>query len=97
MDSLDIIKQIYKSKYSSSDNSLSEHESVQDNKGTKPIGNTPIKKDTSIRAREQYIIPSRFDEKQKSVICLDEGLHLVLAPAGCGKTDILAQRVYRAL
>ena len=54
MDSLDIIKQIYKSKYSSSDNSLSEHESVQYNKGAKPIGNTPIKKDTSIRAREHY-------------------------------------------
>ncbi len=37
------------------------------------------------------------DEKQKEVICLDKGYHLVLAPAGCGKTDILAERVQRAI
>ena len=44
-----------------------------------------------------------FDRKyendgfQKKVIALDSGYHLVLAPPGCGKTDILAERVVRAL
>ena len=33
------------------------------------------------------------DEFQKKVITLDSGYHLVLAPPGCGKTDILAERV----
>lgn len=37
------------------------------------------------------------DEFQKKVITLDSGYHLVLAPPGCGKTDILAERVVRAL
>lgn len=31
------------------------------------------------------------DEFQKKVITLDSGYHLVLAPPGCGKTDILAE------
>ena len=44
-----------------------------------------------------YQMDPRRDEKQRETICLDEGYHLVLAPAGCGKTDILAERVYRAL
>lgn len=44
-----------------------------------------------------------FDRKyendgfQKKVITIDSGYHLVLAPPGCGKTDILAERVVRAL
>lgn len=44
-----------------------------------------------------------FDKKyendgfQKEVIALDSGYHLVLASPGCGKTDILAERVVRAL
>ena len=37
------------------------------------------------------------DETQRRVIELDKGYHLVLAPAGCGKTHILAERVKRAL
>ena len=36
------------------------------------------------------------DEFQKKVIAIDSGHHLVLAPPGCGKTDILAERVIRA-
>lgn len=37
------------------------------------------------------------DANQQQVIAIDKGYHLVLAPAGCGKTDILAARVDRAL
>ena len=37
------------------------------------------------------------DEFQKKVITLDCGYNLVLAPPECGKTDILAERVVRAL
>lgn len=44
-----------------------------------------------------YQMDPRRDEKQRETICIDNGYHLVLAPAGCGKTDILAERVYRAL
>lgn len=44
-----------------------------------------------------YLMDPRRDEKQRETICIDNGYHLVLAPAGCGKTDILAERVYRAL
>ena len=46
-----------------------------------------------------YIISPKYanDEFQKEVITLDSGYHLVLAPPGCGKTDILAERVARAL
>ncbi len=46
---------------------------------------------------ESYIMPDRFDERQSEAICFDKGYHLVLAPAGCGKTDILAERVRRAI
>lgn len=46
---------------------------------------------------EPYVLPNRFDVKQREAICLDKGYHLVLAPAGCGKTDILAERVHRAI
>lgn len=37
------------------------------------------------------------DTSQKKVIAIDRARNLVLAPAGCGKTDILAERVERAL
>lgn len=50
-----------------------------------------------VKAEQAYTIPDKFDEKQKAVISLDKGVHLVLAPAGCGKTEILAHRVYRAI
>lgn len=45
-----------------------------------------------------YQIPDKYDknEEQKKVICFDQGYHLVLAPPGCGKTDILAERIIRA-
>ncbi|MBK6877303.1 MAG: UvrD-helicase domain-containing protein [Ignavibacteria bacterium] len=38
-----------------------------------------------------------YTEEQKSVISLVEGQHLVLAPPGSGKTDILSTRVEQAL
>ena len=46
-----------------------------------------------------YTFDSKYenDKFQKKVITLDNGCHLVLAPPGCGKTDILAERVVRAL
>ena len=55
------------------------------------------KNSQSHESKGNYVIDSRRDEKQKEVICLDKGYHLVLAPAGCGKTDILAERVHRAV
>ena len=47
----------------------------------------------------EYTFDKKYDndEYQKAVISLDSGYHLVLAPPGCGKTDILAERVARAL
>lgn len=36
------------------------------------------------------------DPDQQKVIALDGGYHLVLAPPGCGKTTILAERIIRA-
>lgn len=51
----------------------------------------------SLDSSQIYKMNPRRDEKQRETICLDEGYHLVLAPAGCGKTDLLAERVYRAL
>ena len=46
-----------------------------------------------------YILPMKYekDPQQKVVITLDSGKNLVLAPAGCGKTDILAERISFAL
>lgn len=38
-----------------------------------------------------------FNAEQRSVIELTEGRHLVLAPPGCGKTAILAERISHAL
>lgn len=97
---LDLLLKIIRSNNSSSENSLSEKDSIQEHEETNHIDLTTIKEAPSIPTRElsnDYVLPSRFDEKQKSVILLDKGQHLVLAPAGCGKTDILAERVYRAL
>lgn len=45
----------------------------------------------------QGVSPIVRDALQKKVIGIDSGYHLVLASAGCGKTDILAERVKRAL
>lgn len=47
--------------------------------------------------KDNYTIDPRRDEMQRQVIRIDSGYHLVLAPAGCGKTDILAERVQRAI
>ena len=38
-----------------------------------------------------------FDEFQQEVINLSSGYNLVLAPPGCGKTAILAERVKMAV
>ena len=38
-----------------------------------------------------------FNQDQKEVINLNEGHHLVLAPPGCGKTRVLAERVVNAV
>ena len=37
------------------------------------------------------------DKSQQEVIDISEGFHLVLAPPGCGKTDILADRINQAI
>ena len=37
------------------------------------------------------------DETQQAIISLQSGYHLVLAPPGCGKTQILAERICLAL
>lgn len=37
-----------------------------------------------------------FDSMQQAVIDIDGGHHLVLAPPGCGKTDILVERIAEA-
>lgn len=42
---------------------------------------------------EKIFIP---DESQKRVIVAGEGYHIVLAPPGCGKTQILTERIRKA-
>ena len=37
-----------------------------------------------------------FDQWQREAIAISGGRHLVLAPPGCGKTDILTERVVHA-
>ena len=41
-------------------------------------------------------IATQFNEQQRKVIEADGGYHLVLAPPGCGKTAVLAERVVQA-
>mgnify|MGYP002624277967 FL=1 len=41
-------------------------------------------------------IARQFNEQQQAVIEADGGYHLVLAPPGCGKTAVLAERVVQA-
>ena len=38
----------------------------------------------------------QFNEEQQAVIEVADGYHLVLAPPGCGKTAVLAERIIRA-
>mgnify|MGYP002521607376 CR=1 FL=1 len=38
----------------------------------------------------------QFNEQQQTVINAEDGYHLVLAPPGCGKTAVLAERIVRA-
>lgn len=38
----------------------------------------------------------QFNEEQQKVIETTSGIHLVLAPPGCGKTAVLAERILRA-
>ena len=40
---------------------------------------------------------SYYNEQQQNVINIKQGRHLVLAPPGCGKTHVLAQRIVEAL
>lgn len=42
------------------------------------------------------MIDKHYDEAQQRVIFADEEYNLVLAPPGCGKTEILAQRIIEA-
>lgn len=46
-----------------------------------------------------YQMPEKFreDAAQRTVIEIDSGHSLVLAPPGCGKTELLAERILRAL
>ena len=37
------------------------------------------------------------DPSQQAIISIHSGTHLVLAPPGCGKTQILAERIFQAL
>ena len=47
----------------------------------------------------EYALPAKYseDQYQSKVIQLQSGHHLVLAGAGCGKTDVLAERIMYAI
>ena len=64
-----------------------------------PDGSIPTPGNYPLYEYPAYTFDKKYenDEFQKKVITLDSGYHLVLAPPGCGKTDILAERVVRAL
>ena len=64
-----------------------------------PDGSIPTPGSYPLYEYPAYTFDRKYenDEFQKKVITLDSGYHLVLAPPGCGKTDILAERVVRAL
>lgn len=49
---------------------------------------------TNAKGEKRQIV---FDAHQEEAIGLKHGRHLVLAPPGCGKTEILTERVRRAL
>lgn len=49
---------------------------------------------TNAKGEKRQIV---FDAHQEEAIGLQHGRHLVLAPPGCGKTEILTERVRRAL
>ena len=49
---------------------------------------------TNAKGEKRRIV---FDAHQEEAIGLQRGRHLVLAPPGCGKTEILTERVRRAL
>lgn len=49
---------------------------------------------TNAKGEKRKIV---FDKHQEEAIGLQSGRHLVLAPPGCGKTEILTERVRRAL
>lgn len=49
---------------------------------------------TNAKGEKRKIV---FDKHQEEAIDLRSGRHLVLAPPGCGKTEILTERVRRAL
>ena len=61
--------------------------------------NIPLQNTYPLYEYPDYTFDKKYDndEYQKAVISLDSGYHLVLAPPGCGKTDILAERVARAM
>lgn len=43
------------------------------------------------------LMPFTPDDSQQQIIDINSGCHLVLAPPGCGKTQILAERIHLAL
>lgn len=55
----------------------------------------PLDEDILCECRHTYYW--HHDEFQDRIIQLEHGCHLVIAPPGCGKTYILAERVARAL
>lgn len=63
------------------------------------VGSIPTPGSYPLYEYPAYTFDKKYenDEFQKKVITIDNGYHLVLAPPGCGKTDILAERVVRAL
>lgn len=58
-----------------------------------PDGSIPTPGSYPLYEYPAYTFDKKYenDEFQKKVITLDSGYHLVLAPPGCGKTDILAE------
>ena len=58
------------------------------------VGSIPTPGSYPLYEYPAYTFDKKYenDEFQKKVITIDNGYHLVLAPPGCGKTDILAER-----
>lgn len=55
-----------------------------------PDGSIPTPNNYPLYEYPVYIFDR--NEFQKKVITLDSGYHLILAPPGCGKTDIFVNR-----